>query len=168
MKMIRCFLGVVCALAIASSALAQTKVSGTLDCDKADPTYLVPVPGREGFAFGLSQNKCTWLKGGSVGGLQPAEFFNTTILEVTGASALSTAAGVSRYTPADAAYSRSTGTHDRQALTVSGYWTDTGATGRLLGIKGGGTYTCKMKGPEPGVGYTCEVQGEYTLPAVKK
>jgi hypothetical protein len=25
--------------------------------------------------FGLSQNTCTWLKGGSVGGLQATEFF---------------------------------------------------------------------------------------------
>ena len=31
------------ALALTQMACAQTKVSGTLQCDKADPTYTIPV-----------------------------------------------------------------------------------------------------------------------------
>lgn len=168
MSMLRGFLVVVCALAFASSAFAQMKVSGTLDCNKAEPSHVIPIPDREGFAFGMGQNKCSWLKGGGVEGLQPAEFTNTTFLEVTGATALITSIGVSRYSTGDAVYSRSTGTRDGKALTTTGKWTYTHGTGKLAGIKGAGTYACKIKSAEPGAGYTCEVAGTYSLPAAKK
>ena len=159
---------VVCALALASSALAQTKITGSLDCDKGDPRYTIPVPDREGFAFVVDQNKCTWPKHSPVEGLQPKELINTRSVEVTGASARTTAAGVTRYDNGDKLYTRSMGPGDLKALTSSGKWSITGGTGKLLGIKGGGTYTCKMKSAEPGAGYTCDVEGEYTLPAAKK
>jgi len=94
--------------------------------------------------------------------------FDTRFIEVTGASARTTAAGVTRYDNGDKLYTRSMGHTDLKALTSSGKWTVTGATGKLRGIKGGGTYTCKMKSAEPGAGYTCDVEGEYTLPAGKK
>ena len=168
MRMKGQFLLVACALALTSSALAQTKISGSLDCDKGDPRYQIPVPDREGFAFVMDQNKCTWPTGGSLEGLQPKEFLNTRFIEVTGASARTTAAGVTRYDNGDKLYTRSMGPTDPKALTSSGKWTVTGATGKLRGIKGGGTYTCKMKSAEPGAGYTCDVEGEYTLPAGKK
>ena len=168
MRIMRLFLLVVCALALASSALAQTKISGTLDCNKADLSYAIPIPDREGYAFAMNQNKCTWAKGFSIRGLQATEFINTPFNELEGASGRSTAVGLSRFTNGDAAYSRSTGTYDPKGLTVSGKWTFTHGTGTLLGLKGGGTYTCKMKSAEPGAGYTCEVAGEYTLPAAKK
>ena len=168
MSVTRQFVLVVCALALTSSALAQTKISGSLDCDKGDPKYMIPVPDREGFAFVMDQNKCTWPKHSPVEGLQPKEFINTRFNEVTGASTRTTAAGVSRYDNGDRLYTRSTGTAELKALTSSGKWTISGGTGKLSGIKGGGTYTCKMKSAEPGAGYTCEVEGEYTLPAAKK
>ena len=168
MRMKRQFLVVACALALTSSALAQNKISGSLDCDKGDPRYVIPVPDREGFAFVMDQNKCTWPKHTPVEGLQPKEFINTRSIEVTGASARTTAAGVTLYDNGDKLYTRSTGTTELKALTSSGKWTVTGGTGKLGGIKGGGTYTCKMKSAEPGAGYTCDVEGEYTLPAAKK
>lgn len=40
-----------------------------------------------------------------------------------------------------------------------GTWGFTGGTGKLKGIKGKGTYTCKPSGDEN----TCEVEGEYEL-----
>jgi len=158
---------VVCALTLASSALAQTKISGSLDCDKGDPRYAIPVPDREGFAFVMDQNKCTWPKSSPVEGLQPKELINTRFVEVTGASVRTTAAGVTRYDNGDKLFTRSTGPGDLKGLTSSGKFIVTGGTGKLLGIKGGGTYTCKMKSAEPGAGYTCDVVGEYTLAAAK-
>lgn len=159
---------VACALALASSAVAQTKISGSLDCDKGDPRYAIPVPDREGFAFVMDQNKCTWPKSTPVEGLQPKELINTRFIEVTGASARTTAAGVTRYDNGDKLFTRSSGSTDLKALTASGKWTVTGGTGKLLGTKGGGTYTCKMKSAEPGAAYTCDVEGEYAVAAVKK
>jgi hypothetical protein len=52
--------------------------------------------------------------------------------------------------------------------TSSGKWAFTLGTGKVSGIKGGGTYKCKMKSGESGAGYTCDTEGEYTLAAAKK
>ena len=168
MRTMRLFLLVMCALAIASSALAQTKISGTLDCNKAELSYAIPIPDLDNYAFSMNQNKCTWSSGFSIQGLQPTEFINTPFNEIEGASGQVTAKGVNRYDNGDKTYSRSTGISDLKALTSSGKWTYTGGTGTLSGIKGKGTYTCKMKSAEVGAGYTCEVTGEFTLPPAAK
>jgi hypothetical protein len=164
----RLLLFVACAVALASSAVAQTKITGSIDCGKGDPSYTIPIPDREGFAFVMDQNKCTWPKSGPVEGLQPKELVNTRFIEVTGASSQTTAAGVTRYDNGDKLYTRSTGPGKLKELTSSGKWTIVGGTGKLAGIKGGGTYTCTLKSADPGAGYTCDVVGEYTVPAPKK
>ncbi len=79
-----------------------------------------------------------------------------------------TATGVTHYVNGDRGYTRSVGTRNQKTLTSSGKWTYVFGTGKLLGIKGSGTYTCKMKSAEPDAGYTCESEGEYTLPTAKK
>ncbi len=168
MRIMRPCLFVVCLLALASTALAQSKISGSLDCDKADPMYQIPIPGREGVAFVMSQTKCAWPTHSPVEGLEAKELINTNFLEVAGASARSTAAGVTVYDNGDKLFTRSTGVNDLKALTASGKWTIGGGTGKLSGLKGGGSYTCKMKSAEPNSGYTCTITGEYTLPPPKK
>lgn len=150
------------------AAVAQNKASGTLDCDKADPMHTIPIPDRQGYAFMISQNKCTWTKSLGIEGLEAKEFVNTGFNEVMGTSIRSTALGVTTYSNGDKGYTRATGTGDAKAMTLSGKWTFSVGTGKLRGIKGGGTYTCKMKSSEPGGGYTCDVEGEYTLPPAKK
>ena len=159
---------IVCALALASSAVGQTKLSGSLDCEKGDPSYTIPIPDRDGFAFFMDQNKCTWPKGSALEGLQPKELINTRFVEVTGASSRTTAAGITRYDNGDKLFTRSTGPGNLKSLTSSGKFIITGGTGKLKGIKGEGTYTCTLKSAEPAAGYTCEVNGEYTLPPAKK
>jgi hypothetical protein len=161
----RVLLFIVCALALASSAFAQTKLSGSVDCDKADPMHAIPVPDRPDFAYVIGQNKCSWPKGGAVEGLQAKELVNTTFYEVAGASARITTHGVTRYDNGDMLFTRVTGSNDRKALTSTGKWTITGGTGKLRTAKGGGTFTCKTKSAEAGAGYTCDIVGEYTLPA---
>ena len=156
-----------CALAIASSATAQTKISGTLDCEKADARHVIQIPEREGFAYVISQFKCAWTKDFSIEGLQSKDYVNTVFGEVLGSTIRITATGATHYVSGDRAYSRSVGTRDQKKLTSSGKWTYVLGTGKLRGIKGGGTYTCKMKGAEPDAGYICDSEGEYTLPAAK-
>ena len=36
---------------LASSAVAQTKISGSFDCDKSDLIHVIPIPDREGFSL---------------------------------------------------------------------------------------------------------------------
>lgn len=116
----------------------------------------------------IGQNKCTWTKPIAIEGLEAKEFVNTVFDEVMGASVRITASGVTTYGSGDKSYTHSSGAIDAEAMTSSGKWTFSGGTGTLHGIKGGGTYTCKMKSTEPGSAYTCDVESEYTLPAAKK
>lgn len=166
--MTRCFLLFASALALTLSAFAQTKASGSLDCDKSDPRHVIPIPDHKGYAYVIGQSKCTWTKPIAIEGLEAKEFVNTVFNEVMGASVRMTGSGVTTYGSGDKGYTHSSGTSDVKAMTSSGKWTFSGGTGKLRGIKGGGTYTCKMKSDEPGSAYTCDVEGAYTLPAPKK
>jgi hypothetical protein len=89
--------------------------------------------------------------------------------EVMGASTRTVATGVTNYVNGDKHYVRSTGTtSDPKTMTSSSKWTTISATGKLRGIKSSGTSTCKSKSADLGAGLTCDIEGEYSLPAAKK
>jgi len=88
--------------------------------------------------------------------------------EQIGTSGRSTSSGFTQYKNGDKAYWKWTGTYDTKTMLASGTWTYTRGTGKLLGIQGSGTGSCKLKSAETGGGSACEVKGEYTLPAAKK
>jgi hypothetical protein len=157
-----------CAFAIASSAVAQTKISGSLDCDKADPIHSIQVPDRNGFSFVIAQYKCTWTKPLVIEGLESKNNVDVEFYEITGNSLRYLSTAVTYYSNGDKVFSRGTGTTDQKSLDSSGKWTYTGGTGKLRGIKGGGTAICKSKSSESDAGYTCEIESEHTLPAAKK
>jgi hypothetical protein len=165
--MIRYLLLFSCAWALVSTAVAQTKISGSLDCDKADPIHAIQVPDRNGFSFVIAQYKCTWTKPLVIEGLESKNNVDVEFYEISGNSYRFTSTAVTTYSNGDKVYSRGTGTTD-QTLNSSSKWTYTGGTGKFRGIKGGGTATCKGKSSETGAGYTCEIESEHTLPAAKK
>jgi hypothetical protein len=167
-KMTRYLLLFSCVFAIASSAVAQTKASGTVECGKADPTYTIQVPDEKEFSYIIGQFKCTWTKASTVAGLQSTQNVQVEFDEQKGTSGRSTSSGFTQYTNGDKAYWTWTGTYDTKTMLASGTWTYTRGTGKLLGIKGNGTGTCKLKTAESGGGSVCEIKGEYTLPAAKK
>jgi hypothetical protein len=147
------------------SAEAQTKTSGTLDCSKYNVSHEIKVPEQEGFSYVIGQSKCTWPKSYTVDGLQSTQNVGVEFDEMTGTSGRMTVTGFTQYTNGDRAYHRSIGSFDNKTMLGSGTWIYTRGTGKLSGIKGSGTFTCKMKNDG---GSTCEVKGEYTLPAAKK
>ena len=150
------------------NAVAQTKVSGTLECGKADPTYTIQIADREGYSFVIGQNKCTWTKPFAIAGLESKNNVQTESDEVTGNTIKAIAYGFTQFSNGDKAFHRGVSTVDQKAQTSSGKWTFTAGTGKLRGIKGSGTSTCKIKSAESGGGYICEIEGECTLPAPKK
>jgi hypothetical protein len=151
---------------IPQGAVAQTKIPGSLDCEKADPMHVIQIPERAGFSYVIAQYKCTW--DASIEGLKSKDYVNTVFSEVMGTSVRTTSTSFARYSNGDRLYIHNTGTRDLKTLTSSGKWTYTLGTGKLRGIKGEGTYTCKRKSAEPDAGITCTSEGEYTLPAAKK
>jgi hypothetical protein len=166
--MIRYLVAFSCVFMLASSAVAQTKFSGTLECGKADPTYTIQIPDREGYSFEIGQNKCTWTKPFAIAGLESKNNVQAESDEVTGNTIKAIAYGFTQFSNGDKAFHRGVSTADQKAQTSSGKWTFTAGTGKLRGIKGSGTSTCKIRSAESGGGYACEIEGEYTLPAAKK
>ena len=158
----------VCILALAMSAAAQTKLVAVIDCNNADPLHIIAVPDREGFSYQINQNKCKWTKGSDLEGIEPGEVFNVVFVDTRGARVRTDHTQVTRYTNGDRVFATGTGSYDSKAMSSTGKWSYTGGTGKFRGLKGSGSYVCKSKGAEPNSGYTCDVEGEYALPAAGK
>jgi hypothetical protein len=154
---------------LALNAVAQTKVSGTLECDKADSTYSIQIPEQEGSSFAVVKGgKCTWTKPFTQAGIDSTKNDEVIFIEATSTSVKWISSGVTYYKNGDKTFWRNTGTYDPKTMIATGKWTYVGGTGKFRGIKGGGTSSSKDKSAELGAGFTGECSGEYTLPAAKK
>lgn len=151
-------------LALAAVAGAQTKISGTVVCAKPDQLQMLVVGDRPGHSLTISQGKCTWTKPMEIAGLQTKEDRGTVSGDTSGSNSNERGYMVGTMSNGDKFFVRIQGTStlkEGAIETDEGKWTFTGGTGKLKGIKGGGTFKGKG-GPE---GTTEEVEGEYTLPA---
>ena len=136
-----------------ASAVAENKISGTDQCAKPDPQYVIQVGDRPNHAFSISQSKCTWSKPMEIAGVQSKEGLSTAFTEANEGKHR-TPAGYYTETMAngDKAYFRYRGIGD------DGTWTLVRGTGKLKGIKGKGTYKGKVN---PNGSITYEIEGEY-------
>jgi len=166
--MAKCLLLFACILALSMSAAAQTKLVAVIDCDKSEPQYTIQVPDREGFSYQIYQNKCTWTKGSALEGIESKDVVNVCFNDARGAAVRLAHTQVTHYTNGDKVFAAGTGNYNSKTFVSSGKWSYTGGTGKFRGLKGGGTYMCKSKSADANAGYTCDVEGEYTLPAAKK
>src|SRR5712692_10581649 len=66
-------LGFLVAMALAATAAAQTKISGTIVCGKPDQQQAFEVGDLPGHMLAVSQGKCTWSKPMEIGGTQTKE-----------------------------------------------------------------------------------------------
>ncbi len=157
-----------CVFAIASSANAQTKVSGTFECGAADSTYVIQIPDQKGSSFEVVKGKCTWTKPFTIAGIESTYNEEVDFIETTGTSVQLIFSGTAYHINGDKIFVRGTGTIDPKKMIYTGKWIYVGGTGKFQGIKGGGTSSSKQKSAELGGGVTGEASGEYTLPATKK
>jgi len=157
-----------CVFAFASSAIAQTKASGTCEGGAADSSYAIQIPDQEGSSFEVVKFKCKWTKSFTLEGIESTHNEGVTFIETTGTSAQFISSGNTYYKNGDRTSWRYTGTYDPKTKISTGKWTYVGGTGKFQGIKGGGTASSKEKSAELGGGSTGEASGEYTLPATKK
>ena len=61
MKTIRCG-ALLLAFLVAGAAYGQTKISGSIQCGKFDPSYILPAGDSPGHVMTLGQAQCTWTK----------------------------------------------------------------------------------------------------------
>ncbi len=151
-------------LALCTAGWAQTKISGTMQCAKADPVYTIPVGDRPDHVFTMSKATCTWPKPTEIAGTQPTTSEITTFAEIIGNRARTRGSAVVTMATGDKAFSSAQGTgtvRDGAIHSAESTWAYTGGTGKLKGIKGKGTAKLKLA---PDGARTIEVEGEYQLP----
>ena len=155
------FLG---AAALAASAVAQTKASGTATC-KSDPASPPPVAltDKPDHSFVVGKAQCTWTNF-AVAGLQYKDGTSTSLNEITGDTSSFNGYHVATMTNGDTTTSKFQGSgkmKDGKPVSGEGTWTFTSGTGKAKGIKGKGTF----KGTANADGsVTYQVDGEYQLP----
>jgi hypothetical protein len=151
-------------LTLAIAVSAQTKISGVLQCGKADPSYMIPVGDRPGHAFAISKVKCTWTQAPEMAGVQAKEHEYTAFANVSGSRGWNRSAAVGTMANGDRYFTSTQGTlilKEGVSQAAEGTWSYTGGTGKLKGLTGKGTYKGKAA---PDGTFTIEVQGEYQLP----
>jgi len=147
------------------NAGAQTKMSGTLKCNKADPAYTLEAGDPSGHAYSLSKNSCTWTQPADLGGDKTKDGYSIGVTDTTTTHETVHGTHVTTMVSGDKAFFAF---HDAYPIKdgkpgdSTGHWSCTGGTGKLKGIKGNGTY----KGtPNDDGTVTIAVEGEYELAA---
>jgi hypothetical protein len=150
--------------ALAGSALAQTQVSGSLNCPKSETAYSVEVGDLPGHMMFLSKGSCTWTTPLEIAGLKSTGYSGAGVADVNGAKGQDRGYAVFTMDNGDKAYVRyqDTGTGPPQGnVIVEGTWSFTGGTGKLKGLKGKGTFKGSS---DPSGKATAQIEGDYTLP----
>jgi hypothetical protein len=155
---------VLMALSIAASASAQTKLTGKVHCAKGDPDYSIEVGDQPGHMLSARKSACTWTEGMEIAGLKVKAAQDVATGEVTGATARDTGYHVATMDNGDKYTVHFNGAammaKDKTG-TITGKWTFVSGTGKLKGIKGGGTYKGTMAADGSA---NVDVEGDYTLP----
>jgi hypothetical protein len=152
------------ALAFALPVSAQTKATGKVHCAKADPDYSIEVGDKPGHLVTARKAACTW-SDQQIAGIATKSGVDVTTGEVNGATVRDSGYHTATMENGDKYTVRFTGTATMgkdNSGTIEGKWSFVSGTGKLKGIKGGGTY--KGTGNADGSG-DVTVDGDYTLPA---
>jgi len=150
-------------LGLGLTTQAQTKVSGSSQCNKPDQQNSIEVGDKPGHLFVLAKQSCTWTKSMEVAGSTNKGYESAIFSEVTATRTADRGYAVDTYASGDKGFVRWQGSatlKDGKAAGQEGTWSFAGGTGKLKGIKGKGTYKCTPSGD----GTACEVEGEYELP----
>jgi hypothetical protein len=162
---LKVFLAVLACLALAVSAGAQTKTSGTIQCTQATDG---PKPMEAGDSpdhmMGVGKSTCTWSKSMEIAGAKTKEGTSVSFDDMMGAKYSGHGTHVSTMDNGDKIFVKFQGggtLKDNKLVADTGTWSYTGGTGKMKGIKGKGTYKGKTN---PDGSMTYDIEGDYTLP----
>jgi len=154
-------------LLMSVTANAQTKISGTLKCDKSDPSYSIDVGDRPGHIMLLGKNTCSYTQPVELNGDKSKDGYTVGSTDASSTHMVSTGTHVTIMQSGDKTFINFRGTttiKDGKPEDDHGTWIYTGGTGKLKGIKGKGTYKTTVNADDTA---TIEVEGEYELPQPK-
>jgi hypothetical protein len=149
--------------AFAVVAGAQTKITGSAHCAKGDPSYSIEVTDHPGHTWKLEKAVCTWTTPIEIAGIKTKDGVDVRSIESTATKMTSSGTHVSTMENGDKFY---VSFHDTAAVkdgkpgNAMGTWSFTGATGKLKGLKGKGTYVGKFQADGSA---DVDVEGEYTM-----
>ncbi len=155
------------ALVVAGSAAAQTKISGTAQNAKPDPTYSIEAGDHPGHTTTLQKSAVTWSTPMEIAGEKTKDGFDVATIEMWATKATDSGTHVSNMDNGDkifVSFHGASTVKDGKPGAEQGTWYFTGGTGKLKGLKGKGTYKGTFN--DDGTA-TVQVEGEYTLPAGK-
>lgn len=153
------------ALFASVSVGAQTKMSGTLKCNKADPSYKLDAGDRPEHGYSLEKSACTWTQPADVGADKTKDGYSISVTETTATRGMLHGTHVTTMQSGDktfVAFHDAYPMKDGKPGDSTGHWSYTGGTGKLKGLKGKGTYKAT---PSDDGTVTVVVEGEYELPA---
>lgn len=152
------------ALAFAIPASAQTKVTGKVHCAKGDPDYSIEVGDKPGHVLTARKSACTWTDQ-QIAGIAAKSGVDVATGEVNGATVRDSGYHTATMDNGDKYTVRFSGNATMgkdNSGALDGKWSFVSGTGKLKGIKGGGTYKGTANADGSG---DVTVDGDYTLPA---
>jgi|HubBroStandDraft_6_1064221.scaffolds.fasta_scaffold323084_2 hypothetical protein len=158
------------ALLLVSTAGAQTKITGTLQCTKPDPNYSIDAGDHPGHTYTLEKDTCKWTSDTLFNGLKIVDDSGVGTGEAWATKVVTTGSRVATMDNGDKMFVSirdSSPVKDNMPTDIEGTFTITGGTGKLKGIKGKGTYKVT---PAADGSASATVDGEYTIapPAAPK
>jgi hypothetical protein len=158
----------VCAvvLAMAASAEAQTKFTGTCNQSKPDPNYTVPVGDKADHSISLGKVKCTWTNA-ELAGVALKDEDDVFTSDMSGKTSHDKGYGVGTLANGDKYFVRfegTTTTDKNVPVSATCTWTFAGGTGKVKGLTGKGTCTGKFDASGAAV---FDIEGVYQVPAAK-
>lgn len=154
-------------LAFAVPASAQTKLTGKVHCAKGDPDTTLEVGDKPGHLLTMRKAACTWTEGMKIEGVGVKSAFDIATGEVNGTMARDSGYHVATMESGDkytVKFNGSAVMSKDNTGAIDGKWTFVSGTGKLKGIKGGGTYKGTANADGSG---DVTVDGDYTLAPAK-
>jgi hypothetical protein len=143
-----------------SGVAAADHFTAMCECGKPDPQQSLPAGDGKDHNLGVEAAKCTWSKPLDIGGDKVKDSVATDMFEATGGKfqfhgvhELTMQSGDKVALP----YQGSGMSKDNHEAASKGTFTFANGTGKLKGIKGKGTFSCKSAGE----GVSCDVEGDY-------
>jgi hypothetical protein len=150
-------------LFVVSVSKGQSKVSGTINCPKPDPTYSIEVGDHPGHVKALHKQVCSYDQT-TLGSEKVKDAAVVTSVDGNSTSFTYSGSGTNTTESGDKvfmSYKGASAMKEGKPVGDHGTWTYNGGTGKLKGIKGKGTFktTYNADGSD-----TVEFEGEYELP----
>jgi len=143
---------------------AQTRISGTSQCNKPDTAYSLPAGDRPNHSFGLTKLHCTWSRPFAMQGAQMQSDEITVLSEINGETSSDRSYVVGNLSNGDKVFVRPVGKAvlaGGRPQRSSGTWTYAGGTGKFSNVRGRGTFKCRSNSNGTS---TCDIEGVYRLP----